>query len=139
MATDENLPHDLVQRFIAAVPETAGIASVELLQMLADSLSNVIGEEGFESLLSRSIRRAAVRYRWLELDPRERRADPEFEQLRQAFQGRDPLEAQDASTLLFSTLVDTLTTLVGAHLTTLLLTSALASARAGLQEQGTAR
>ncbi len=139
MAIDENLPHDLVHRFLAAVPETAGIASVELLQMLANALSNVIGEEGFESLLSRSIRRAAVRHPWLELDPRERCGDPEFEQLRQAFQGRDPAEAQDASFLLFTTLVDTLCVLVGTHLTTLILTSALASARAGLQEQGIAR
>ena len=139
MATDENIPHGLVQRFIDAVPGTAGTASVELLQMLANALNNVIGEEGFESLLMRSVRRASVRYPWLELDPRERHGDPEFEQLRQAFQGRDPTEAQGASMLLFITLVDTLTVLVGAHLTTLILTSALASARAGLQEQGIAR
>lgn len=139
MATDEHLPHDLVQRFIAAVPETAGVASVELLQMLANALGNVIGEDGFESLLSRSIRRAGARYPWLQLDSRERPADPEFEQLRKAFQGRDPAEAHAASMLLFTTLVDTLAILVGAHLTTLILTSALASARAGLEEQGTAR
>ena len=139
MATDENIPHGLVQRFIDAVPGTAGTASVELLQMLANALNNIIGEEGFESLLMRSVRRASVRYPWLELDPRERHGDPEFEQLHQAFQGREPAEAQAASMLLFTTLVDTLTTLVGAHLTTLILTSALASARAGLQEQGIAR
>ena len=131
MVIDDNLPHSLVQRFIAAVPDTAGIASVELLQMLADALSNVIGEDGFESLLSRSIRRASVPYPWLELDPRERSRDPEFEQLREAFNGRDPAEAQAASMLLFTTLVDTLAVLVGAHLTTLIMTSALASARAG--------
>lgn len=129
----------MVQRFIAAVPKTADIASVALLQMLADALGNVIGEEGFESLLSRSIRRAGLSYPWLQLDPRERSADPEFEQLRRVFRGREPAEAQAASMLLFTTLVDTLIILVGAHLTTLILTSALASARAGLQEQGTAR
>lgn len=139
MATDDTLPHHLLQRFIDAVPGTAGIASVELLQMLANALSNVIGEEGFESLLLRSIRRAGAQYPWLQLDPRERSADPEFEQLRKAFEGRNAAEAQAASMLLFTTLVDTLTILVGAHLTTLILTSALASARAGLQEQGTAR
>lgn len=139
MATDEHLPHDLIARFISAVPETAGIASVELLQMLADALSNVIGEEGFESLLWRSIRRAGTSYPWLELDPRERPGDPEFEQLRQLFQSREQAEVHAAIMLLFTTLVDTLSILVGAHLTTLILTSALASARAGLQEQGTAR
>lgn len=139
MATDEKLPHYLVERFIAAVPETAGTASVELLQLLADALSNVIGEEGFESLLMRSMRRAGSRFPWLHLDPRERPGDPEFEQLRQAFQGRDADEALAASMLLFNTLVDTLNNLVGVHLTTLILTNALASARAGLQQQGTAR
>jgi hypothetical protein len=107
--------------------------------MLANSLSDVIGEEGFESLLFRSMRRAGARYSWLQLDPRDRPGDPEFEQLRQAFKGRDPVEVQAASMLLFMTFVDTLTVLVGAHLTTLILTSALASARAGLPEQGTAR
>ena len=139
MATDEHLPHDLVERFIAAIPESAGIASVELLQMLAESLSNVIGEAGFESLLLRSMRRAGTRHPWLHIDPRERPGDPEFEQLRQLFQDRDPAEVRAASLLLFNTLVDTLATLVGAHLTTLLLTSALASARAGLQAQGAPR
>ena len=107
--------------------------------MLAESLSNVIGEEGFESLLLRSVRRAGTRHPWLQMDPRERLGDPEFEQQRQLFQDRDPAEVRAASLLLFNTLVDTLATLVGAHLTTLLLTSALASARAGLQAQGTAR
>ena len=139
MATDEHLPHDMVARFISAVPGTAGIASVELLQMLADALSNVIGEEGFESLLSRSIRRAGASHAWLQLDPRERPGDPEFEQLRQLFQAREAAEVQAASMLLFNTLVDTLAVLVGTHLTTLILTSALASARAGLQAQGAAR
>lgn len=136
MATDDNHPRALIQRFLATVPETAGMASVELLEMLANALSNVIGEEGFEALLSRSVRRASVTYPWLQLDPRERPRDPEFEQLRQAFSGREPAEAHAASTLLFTTLVDTLATLVGAHLTTLILTSALACARAGLREQG---
>lgn len=138
MATDDNHPRALVQRFLATVPESAGMASVELLELLANALSNVIGEDGFESLLSRSVRRASVSYPWLQLDPRERARDPEFEQLRQAFIGREATEVQAASTLLFTTLVDTLSTLVGAHLTTLILTSALASARAGLREQGTA-
>ena len=139
MAIDDNLPHELVQQFIAAVPGNAGIASVELLQMLADALINVIGEEGFESLLMRSMRRASASYPWLALDRESRKGDPEFEQLQQAFQGRERAESQAASMLLFDTLVDTLSKLVGQHLTTLILTSALASARAALQEQGTAR
>lgn len=105
--------------------------SIELLQMLANSLSNVIGEDGFESLLYRTVRRVGRDYPWLQFDPRSRPADPEFELFRHCFVGQDPAEVQAASILLFGTFVDILTVLVGAHLTKLILNSALARARAG--------
>lgn len=128
----------MVERFLAAATGTTGVASVELLQSLASSLSDVIGEDGFESLLMRSLRRVGEQYRWLRLDPRERPGDPEFEQLRQVCQGRDEDDVRAASTLLFATFVDTLSVLIGVHLTTHIITSALAAARAGLEKQGTA-
>ena len=129
----------MVEHFIAAAPGTAGVASVELLQVLANSLSDVIGEAGFESLLSRSMRRASAVHPWLQLDLRDRPGDPEFEQLLLASRGRDPVEVQTAYMLLFATFVDTLSVLIGAHLTTIILTSAIINTRAGLPKLGTAR
>lgn len=139
MALDQNHPRDMVEHFLASAAETVAVAGVELLQILGRSLRDVIGEEGFDSLLLRSLRRAGARYPWLQLDDKERPGEPEFVQWLQACRGRDPVEVQAAYMLLFTTFVDTLSVLIGAHLTTLILTSALACARVGLQEQGTAQ
>ena len=129
----------MVEHFIATAAGTVGVASVELLQILASALSAVIGEDGFRSLLMRSMRQASASYPCLQLDLKERPGDREFEQLLQACQGCEPEEVQAAYMLLFTTFVDTLSMLIGAHLTTIILTSALASARVGLQKLGTAR
>ena len=130
MATDDELPREIIQRILSGPPESYTDTSIELLQILANSLSNVIGEDGFESLLFRTARRVGNDYPWLQFDPRARPADPEFELLRLCFEGQDPAEIQAASTLLFTTFVDILALLVGAHLTKLILKSALGRARA---------
>ncbi|MES2316710.1 MAG: hypothetical protein V4631_04380 [Pseudomonadota bacterium] len=131
MATDDELPREIIERVLSGPAETCTDVSIELLQILANSLSNIIGEDGFESLLFRTARRVGNDYPWLQFDPRARPADPEFELLRQCFQGQDPAEIQAASTLLFTTFVDILTLLVGAHLTKLILKNALGRAHAG--------
>ena len=130
MATDDELPREIIQRILSGPPESYTDTSIELLQILANSLSNVIGEDGFESLLFRTARRVGNDYPWLQFDPRARPADPEFELLRLCFEAQDPAEIQAASTLLFTTFVDILALLVGAHLTKLILKSALGRARA---------
>ncbi len=132
MATDEELPRAMIERLLSGSPQTCVDVSIELLQILANSLSNVIGEAGFESLLYRTTRRVGRDFPWLQFDPRARPADPEFELFRHCFVGQDPAEVQAASLLLFGTLVDILSVLVGEHLTKLILTSALARARVGI-------
>ena len=129
MATDDELPREIIARLLSGPPENCTDTSIELLQILANSLSNIIGEDGFESLLFRTARRVGNDYPWLQFDPRARPADPEFELLRVCFDGRDPAEIKAASTLLFTTFVDILALLVGAHLTKLILKSALGRAR----------
>jgi hypothetical protein len=130
MATDDELPRAIIERVLSGPPESSIDVSIDLLQILANALSNVIGEDGFESLLFRTARRVGNDYPWLQYDPRARPADPEFELLRQCFEGRDPREVQAASIQLFSTFVDILALLVGAHMTKLILESALGRARA---------
>jgi hypothetical protein len=130
MATDDELPREIIERVLSGPPETSVDVSIELLQVLANALSNVIGEDGFESLLFRAARRVGNDYPWLQFDPRARPADPEFELLRLCFVGKDQLEIRAASILLFTTFVDILALLVGAHMTKLILKSALGRARA---------
>jgi hypothetical protein len=130
MATDDELPREIIERVLSGPPETSIDVSIELLQILANALSNVIGEDGFESLLFRSARRVGNDYPWLQFDPRARPADPEFELLRLCFEGRNPRDIRAASILLFTTFVDILALLVGAHMTKLILKSALGRARA---------
>lgn len=130
MATDDELPRTIIARALSGPPETRIDVSIELLQMLANSLSNVIGEAGFESLLFRTVRRVGNDFPWLQFDPRARPADPEFELFRQRFDGRSPADIEAASLLLFTTFVDILALLVGAHLTNLILKTALGRAHA---------
>ena len=130
MATDDESPRELIESVLSGSPETALDESIQLLQILANSLSNIIGEDGFEALLFRTARRVGFDYPWLQFDPRARPADPEFELLRICFEGRYPAEIRAASILLFTTFVDILALLVGAHMTKLILKSALGSARA---------
>ncbi len=131
MATDQEHPHDIVARALAGNPASCVDISIELLQKLANALSALIGEDGFESLLYRAVRRVSNEFPWLAFDPRSRPADPEFELVRQCLAAQDPLEVQAASLLLFSTLIDILTSLIGAHMTTLILSNALGGAGAG--------
>ena len=130
MATDDELPRVIIERVLSGPPETCIDVSVELLQILANSLSNIIGEDGFESLLFRSARRVGNDYPWLQFDPRARPADPEFELLRVCFEGQEPADIQAASILLFTTFVDILALLVGAHLTKFILKNALGRSHA---------
>ena len=132
MATDEELPQAMFARLLSGELETSVDTSIELLQILANSLSNVIGEDGFESLLFRTTKRVAREFPWLQFDPRARPADPEFELFRLCFVGQAPDQVRAASILLFGSFVDILVVLLGSHLTKVILKSALGRARGGI-------
>ena len=132
MATDDEQPREIIERVLSGSPDSCVDVSIELLQILANSLSNIIGEDGFESLLYRTVRRVGRDYPWLQFDPRARPADPEFELFRTCFVGQDPEQVRAASSLLFGTFVDILAMLVGAHMTKLILKSAIGRARTGI-------
>jgi hypothetical protein len=135
MATDEELPRAIFDRALSGSLDSCVDASIELLQLLANALTNIIGEDGFESLLYRAARRVGRDYPWLQFDPRARPADPEFELFRTCFIGQDAEQVRAASSLLFGTFIDILTTLVGSHMTKLILNSALSRARVGLNSK----
>ncbi len=130
MTTHDHSPRDLITRELARDPDAIVNTSIELLELLADELIESIGEPGFEILLFRTIQRVNLDFTWLMFDPRSRPADPEFNALRRCFEGEDMDEAGAASLMLFSTLLDSLTLLIGNHLTRSTLHAALSRAEA---------
>lgn len=130
MATDDDSPRAILGHALARDPDAIVNTSVELLELLANALIGIIGEQDFETLLFRSVHRVNLDFPWMMFDPRARPADPEFNLLRRCFDGQDLAEATAASVLLFNTFIDILTLLIGEHLTMLILNSALGHAGA---------
>ena len=130
MATDEELLRELIGQTLSGSPDACADASIALLQSLSKSLSEIIGEDGFNSLLLRTMHRVGNDFPWLRFDPATLPADLELATLRRCYDGQDPSQARAASMLFFSTFIDVLASLIGAHLTTLILNSALGGASA---------
>lgn len=137
MATDDDSPRATIGRALASDPHEIVNTSIELLELMANGLIGIIGEQGFETLLFRSAHSVNLQFPWLMFDPRARPADPEFNLLRRCFDGQDLAESTAAITLLFNTFIDILSLLIGEHLTMLILHAALGR-RAGAKknEQG---
>lgn len=125
MATDDDSPRAIIGDALSRDPDAIVNTSIELLELLANALIGIIGEQGFESLLFRSVHRVNLDFPWMMFDPRSRPADPEFNLLRRCFEEQDPAQAAAASKLLFNTFIDILTLLIGEHLTMLILHAAL--------------
>src|SRR5450830_160446 len=137
MATDEETPRAIIERLLGANPDGEVDTSIDVLEMLANNLVGIIGEQGFDTLLFRSAHRVNLDFPWLMYDPRTRPADPEFLQLRECFEGQPRERAGRASTLLLTTLVEILGVLIGDHMTMLIVQPALqrASVRNNSKEQ----
>jgi hypothetical protein len=128
MATDAHSPRAIIGAALARDPDAIVDASIAMLERLANTLIGIIGEPGFETLLFRSVYCVSLDFSWLMFDPRIAPADPEFNGLRRCFEDQDVAQVTAASVLLFNTLIDILTLLIGAHLTTLFLHEALGGA-----------
>lgn len=135
MATDEELLRELIGNALSGNPDACTDVSIALLQSLSKSLSHIIGDDGFNSLLFRTGHRVGNDYPWLRFDPRTLPADPEFAAARRSFEGQEPAQACAASMLFFSTFIDVLASLIGAHLTTLILNSALGGTIPGISSK----
>ena len=130
MATDDELPREHIRRILLDRPEACVDVSVELLRSFSESLGNIIGDDGFRSLLFRAARRVSAEYPWLEAYPAAMQSDPDYAVFRQCFEARSAADTQSATTRLFTGLIDILASLVGAHLTNIILENAVARASA---------
>jgi hypothetical protein len=133
MATDDDSPRAIIGQALSRNPDAIVDTSIGLLELLANALIGIIGEQGFETLLFRSIHRVNLEFPWMIFDPRSRPADPEFNLLRRCFEEQDVAEAGAASILLFNTFIEILSLLIGEHLTMLILHAALGR-RAGTEK-----
>lgn len=114
----------MIRRAVTQRPEAIAEVTVHLWERLARELISIIGEGGFQSLFSRSIRLTSVTFPWImECDPPHKTA-PRFAGLRISLGGRSFEEASEASIFLLITLIDILTLLIGDPLTTSILSSA---------------
>jgi hypothetical protein len=130
MATDDDSPRAIIGQALSRDPVAIVDTSIDLLELLANALVPIIGEQGFETLLFRSAHRVNLAHPWMMFDPRSRPADPEFNLMRRCFDGQNLVESTAASTLLFNTFIEILTLLIGDHLTMLILLAALGRAGA---------
>ena len=128
MATEEELLRELIGNALARRPDACADVTVTLIQHLATALIPIIGDEGFDSLLGRTSHRVSHAYPWFRIDPADLPANRELAAMRCCFDGQAPDQAHAASMLLFGTFFDVLASLIGSHLTTLILNSALGGA-----------
>lgn len=131
MATDDDSSHAVIERFLASERRAAVDLSVELAQLLAGALVGIIGELGFQSILLRGVSRTSHAFPWLTYDQPIYSSDPEFEHLRLCLSVQEPAAVQAASRQLFKAFIDILVSLIGEHLTLVILRSALSHAMTG--------
>lgn len=101
-----------------------GERALLLWKSLAASLVNIIGDEGFDALFSRSLHLAGAAHPWLAEASVARGNVPRFAALKALLNGRTQAEVTAAMVLLFCVFTDVLGTLIGNQLTTNILRAA---------------
>lgn len=86
--------------------------SLRLWERLAAELISIIGESGFQSLYSRSVRLTSARFPWLALS-RASETDAPFAGLTASLDKQNLTDASEASIALLVTFIDTLSVLIG--------------------------
>ena len=124
MKTTDQLLYQISEAALARHPGAVVDATIHLWRKLAPELIPIIGERGFETLYSRSIRLACAQYPWMKQGGEELPDNNDFSQLRQCLQTQDDAQASQASMALFTIFFDTLASLIGEALTKHLLRSA---------------
>ncbi|MDO8176993.1 MAG: hypothetical protein Q7T62_01990 [Undibacterium sp.] len=116
--------HDIVEKAVTQRPDAVVDVTILLWERLAVELISLIGEEGFQSLYTRSGHLNSVTFPWLLLDHITQSSDSRFAGLQISLENREPAEASEASKALLITFVDILALLIGDLLTASILRSA---------------
>lgn len=135
MPTDRSPPPVMASADPSPVARWLGIAlrkehgdtgerALALWESLAANLVNIIGDEGFNALFSRSLHLAGAAHPWLAEASLTRGNLPRFAALKTLLHGRTQEDVTAAMVLLFSIFTDVLGTLIGQQLTTNILRAA---------------
>jgi hypothetical protein len=112
-----NHHHVWLQRAFTRQPVDIGAASLQLWELLAQELTGIIGEAGFESLYSRCIYLLRDEFPWLQLERLPSQIAPRFIELEIQLNQQEKLVAERASRTLFDTFMHLLSGLIGTGLT----------------------
>lgn len=112
-----NQHHVWLHRAFARQPEDIGAASLQLWELLAQELTGIIGNAGFESLYSRCVFLLQGEFPWLRLDRSSSQIATRFIELEILLNQQEPVMAEQASRALFDTFMRLLSGLIGHGLT----------------------
>jgi hypothetical protein len=105
-------------------PEAVAAVTIDLWERLAAELISIIGDDGFQSLYTRSTHLASVKFSWVVFNHPWQRSESRFAGLQISLEKQDLTEASEASIALLTTFIDILALLIGEPLTTSILRSA---------------
>ena len=123
----DKLTAQLQEQFLASAAKTPAEAvdfAIGLWEALAARLIPVIDDDGFRSLLERSLHLTSKKFPWLAMDLNAWDHSKRFSGLRANLHCRNPGEAAAAGLALLTTFVETLVALLGVPLVTNVLRSA---------------
>lgn len=114
--------HQLIKDLMPSPPLGASNAPISAWEQMASKIISIVGEDGFNALLARTIFLGKASFPWLpdsSMEPLE--ADHRLAELKMSFEGQAPAQASEASILLLITFTDILASLIGEELTTRIL------------------
>lgn len=123
----EKLTAQLHEQLLASAARTPAEAvdfTIGLWEALAARLIPIINDDGFRSLLERSLHLTSKTFPWLAMDLSARDHSKRFSGFKANLHSRNPGEAAAAGLALLTTFVETLVALLGVPLVTNLLRSA---------------
>ena len=121
METNHLLRHQLIKGLLPLHTEKVGDAAIHLWEQVAAQIISIVGEDGFNSLYTRSVSLSQSTFPWLAASLQPPRADHRFAELQTSLEAQTPVQAIEANSLLLITFTDVLASLIGEQLTTRIL------------------
>ncbi|MDY7540690.1 hypothetical protein RGU72_20775 [Undibacterium sp. 5I1] len=123
METNISAMHQMIKNRADSIAEQGSAGTVILWEQIAFNIIEVIGETGFDSLYARSIYLDRIESLLIPCDVplTEDHKNNRFYDLEKSFQGRTNAQINETNIVLLTTLADVLSSLIGEHLTVLIL------------------
>ena len=113
--------HQLIRSLLPRHTEKVTDAAIHLWEQMAAQIISIVGEDGFNSLYTRSVSLNQSTFPWLAASLQPPRTDHWFAELQTSLDAQTPVQASEANSLLLITFTDVLASLIGEQLTTRIL------------------